>query len=135
MAVARRLEGRKRNVIAVIGDGAMSAGMAYEAMNNAGALDARLIVILNDNDMSIAPPTGAMSAYLARLVSGRTYHVLREIGEAVGAKTAEELAGNGQARLRNTRAAGGPAARCSRSSVFTMSGRSTAIISSICCPC
>ena len=57
-------------MIAVIGDGAMSAGMAYEAMNNAGALEARLIVILNDNDMSIAPPVGAMSAYLARLVSG-----------------------------------------------------------------
>ena len=73
MAVARDLKGGNNNVIAVIGDGAMSAGMAYEAMNNAGALDARLIVILNDNDMSIAPPAGAMSAYLARLVSGRTY--------------------------------------------------------------
>ena len=59
----------------------MSAGMAYEAMNNAGALDARLIVILNDNDMSIAPPTGAMSAYLARLASGRTYLGLRDIGK------------------------------------------------------
>ena len=69
------------NVIAVIGDGAMSAGMAYEAMNNAGALDARLIVILNDNDMSIAPPTGAMSAYLARLASGRTYLGLRDFGK------------------------------------------------------
>ena len=73
MAVARDLSKGTNNVVAVIGDGAMSAGMAYEAMNNAGALDARLIVILNDNDMSIAPPTGAMSAYLARLVSGRTY--------------------------------------------------------------
>ena len=78
MAVARDLKGGNNNVIAVIGDGAMSAGMAYEAMNNAGALDARLIVILNDNDMSIAPPAGAMSAYLARLVSGRTYQSLRE---------------------------------------------------------
>ena len=78
MAVARDLAGGSNNVIAVIGDGAMSAGMAYEAMNNAGALDARLIVVLNDNDMSIAPPTGAMSAYLARLVSGRTYRSLRE---------------------------------------------------------
>ncbi len=77
MAVARDLKGGKRNVIAVIGDGAMSAGMAYEAMNNAGALDARLIVILNDNDMSIAPPTGAMSAYLARLISGGTYRSFR----------------------------------------------------------
>ena len=80
MAVARDLDGRTNNVIAVIGDGAMSAGMAYEAMNNAGAMDSRLIVVLNDNDMSIAPPVGAMSAYLARLMSGRTYLSLREIG-------------------------------------------------------
>jgi 1-deoxy-D-xylulose-5-phosphate synthase len=78
MAVARDLEGRANNIIAVIGDGAMSAGMAYEAMNNAGAQHSRLIVILNDNDMSIAPPVGAMSAYLARLVSGRTYLTLRD---------------------------------------------------------
>jgi 1-deoxy-D-xylulose-5-phosphate synthase len=77
MAVAAALKGEARNVVAVIGDGAMSAGMAYEAMNNAGAMDARLIVILNDNDMSIAPPTGAMRAYLARLVSGRAYRGLR----------------------------------------------------------
>jgi 1-deoxy-D-xylulose-5-phosphate synthase len=76
-AVARDLAGQKHNVVSVIGDGAMSAGMAYEAMNNAGAMNARLIVILNDNDMSIAPPVGAMSAYLARLVSSRTYRGLR----------------------------------------------------------
>jgi len=81
MAVARDLSGQSHNVIAVIGDGAMSAGMAYEAMNNAGARNARLIVVLNDNDMSIAPPVGAMSAYLARLISGRTYLSLREIGK------------------------------------------------------
>ncbi|WP_378943905.1 1-deoxy-D-xylulose-5-phosphate synthase [Mesorhizobium sp. ANAO-SY3R2] len=81
MAVARDLKGGRNNVIAVIGDGAMSAGMAYEAMNNAGSLDARLIVILNDNDMSIAPPAGAMSAYLARLASGRTYAGVRELGK------------------------------------------------------
>jgi 1-deoxy-D-xylulose-5-phosphate synthase len=73
MAVARDLASKSNNVIAVIGDGAMSAGMAYEAMNNAGAMNSRLIVILNDNDMSIAPPVGALSGYLARLVSGRTY--------------------------------------------------------------
>src|SRR6476646_8444837 len=73
MAVARDLAGNSNHVIAVIGDGAMSAGMAYEAMNNAGAMNSRLIVILNDNDMSIAPPVGALSGYLARLVSGRTY--------------------------------------------------------------
>jgi 1-deoxy-D-xylulose-5-phosphate synthase len=81
MAVARDLSGKNNNVISVIGDGSMSAGMAFEAMNNAGAMDARLIVILNDNDMSIAPPTGAMSAYLARLASGRTYLGLRDIGK------------------------------------------------------
>ncbi|MGW8206802.1 MAG: 1-deoxy-D-xylulose-5-phosphate synthase N-terminal domain-containing protein, partial [Hyphomicrobiaceae bacterium] len=69
MAVARDLNGGDNNVVAVIGDGAMSAGMAYEAMNNAGARDERLIVILNDNDMSIAPPTGALSSYLARITS------------------------------------------------------------------
>ena len=81
MAVARDLEGKKNNVVAVIGDGAMSSGMAYEAMNNAGARNERLIVILNDNDMSIAPPVGAMSAYLARLISGKTYRTLRDIGK------------------------------------------------------
>ena len=81
MAVASKMEGRDNNIVCVIGDGAMSAGMAYEAMNNAGAMDSRLIVILNDNDMSIAPPVGAMSAYLSRLLSGRTYMSLREIGK------------------------------------------------------
>ncbi len=77
MAVARDLDGKAHNVIAVIGDGAMSAGMAYEAMNNAGAMNSRLIVILNDNDMSIAPPVGAMSAYLAKLISGGSYRRFR----------------------------------------------------------
>ncbi|MGE3145059.1 MAG: 1-deoxy-D-xylulose-5-phosphate synthase [Pseudorhodoplanes sp.] len=86
MAVARDLAGGDNNVIAVIGDGAMSAGMAYEAMNNAGAMNSRLIVILNDNDMSIAPPVGAMSAYLARLLSGKTYRGLREIGKQLANK-------------------------------------------------
>jgi len=86
MAVAGALKADTRNVIAVIGDGAMSAGMAYEAMNNAGALDARLIVILNDNDMSIAPPTGAMSAYLARLTSSPAYRKLRERAKALTRK-------------------------------------------------
>ncbi len=81
MAVARDLKGRDNKVVCVIGDGAMSAGMAYEAMNNAGAMHSRLIVILNDNDMSIAPPTGAMSAYLARLVSGQTYLSIREVAK------------------------------------------------------
>jgi 1-deoxy-D-xylulose-5-phosphate synthase len=79
MAVARDLRGQAHNIVCVIGDGAMSAGMAYEAMNNAGAMDSRLIVILNDNNMSIAPPVGALSAYLARLVSGRPYRSLRSV--------------------------------------------------------
>jgi 1-deoxy-D-xylulose-5-phosphate synthase len=81
MAVARDLKGGTNDVIAVIGDGAMSAGMAYEAMNNAGAGDARLIVILNDNDMSIAPPTGALSSYLARTTSSGTYFKFRDIAK------------------------------------------------------
>ena len=80
MAVARDLSGQKHNVICVIGDGAMSAGMAYEAMNNAGAMNRRLIVILNDNEMSIAPPVGAMSNYLTRLLSSPTYMSLRGLG-------------------------------------------------------
>jgi 1-deoxy-D-xylulose-5-phosphate synthase len=79
MAVARDLSGGKNHVVAVIGDGAMSAGMAYEAMNNAGAMNSRLIVVLNDNDMSIAPPVGAMSAYLSRLLSSRQFRSLREL--------------------------------------------------------
>src|SRR5690554_2077881 len=81
MAVARDLAGKKHNVICVIGDGAMSAGMAYEAINNAGAMDSRLIVILNDNDMSIAPPTGVLSAYLARITSSGTYFYVRDIAK------------------------------------------------------
>ncbi|MBV8976038.1 MAG: 1-deoxy-D-xylulose-5-phosphate synthase [Alphaproteobacteria bacterium] len=101
-AVARDMKGGDNNVIAVIGDGAMSAGMAYEAMNNAGALNERLIVILNDNDMSIAPPVGAMSAYLARLVSSRSYRGFRKLGKKIahwlprpmekGVERAEEFA-------------------------------------------
>src|SRR5579871_1420632 len=101
-AVARDLKKQNNNVICVIGDGAMSAGMAYEAMNNAGARKERLIVVLNDNDMSIAPPVGAMSAYLAKLVSSHTYRGLRNIGKRiarhlprpmkVGAQRAEEFA-------------------------------------------
>ncbi|NWH09269.1 MAG: 1-deoxy-D-xylulose-5-phosphate synthase [Alphaproteobacteria bacterium] len=102
MAVARDLKNEARNIVCVIGDGAMSAGMAYEAMNNAGARHSRLIVILNDNDMSIAPPVGAMSAYLARLISGKSYLTLRDIGRQMakalpkfieeGARRAEEYA-------------------------------------------
>ncbi len=85
-AAARDLKGDKHNVVCVIGDGAMSGGMAYEAMNNAGSLKSRLIVVLNDNDMSIAPPAGAMSAYLARLISSRAYRGLRGWARALLAK-------------------------------------------------
>ena len=84
MAVASTLAKKDNHVIAVIGDGAMSAGMAYEAMNNAGAMHSRLIVILNDNEMSIAQPAGALSAYLARLVSGGTYRTVREAAKQLG---------------------------------------------------
>ncbi|MDP9128142.1 MAG: 1-deoxy-D-xylulose-5-phosphate synthase [Pseudomonadota bacterium] len=80
-AVGRDFKKNKNNVIAVIGDGSISAGMAYEALNNAGASGSRLIVILNDNDMSIAPPTGAMSAYLSRIVSSKEYRNLRHIAK------------------------------------------------------
>ena len=86
MAVARDLKGANNQIICVIGDGAMSAGMAYEAMNNAGAMDERLIVVLNDNDMSIAPPVGAMSAYLSRLISSKPYRSVRHFAKDVAAK-------------------------------------------------
>jgi len=86
MAVARDLSGGKNHVISVIGDGAMTAGMAYEAMNNAGSMDARLIVILNDNDMSIAPPVGALSAYLSKLISSKTYRSARHFAKNVSKK-------------------------------------------------
>jgi 1-deoxy-D-xylulose-5-phosphate synthase len=79
MAVGRDLKGADNHVVAVIGDGAMSAGMAYEALNNAGSMNSRLVVILNDNDMSIAPPVGAMSAYLSRLLSSKSYHSIRHV--------------------------------------------------------
>jgi 1-deoxy-D-xylulose-5-phosphate synthase len=92
MAVARDLAGDDYNVVCVIGDGAMSAGMAYEAMNNAGAMKKRLIVILNDNDMSIAPPVGAMSAYLAKRISGRTYSRMRNLWERIAQRLPQRMA-------------------------------------------
>lgn len=94
MAVARDLQGEdseNKHVVCVIGDGAMSAGMAYEAMNNAGAMKNKLIVILNDNDMSIAPPVGAMSAYLSRMISSKPYRGLRDIGKKMTQKFPEAL--------------------------------------------
>ncbi|MFW2436262.1 MAG: 1-deoxy-D-xylulose-5-phosphate synthase [Parvibaculales bacterium] len=91
MAVARDLKGEDNHVVAVIGDGAMSAGMAYEAMNNAGSLKSRLVVILNDNDMSIAPPVGAMSAYFARLISGTTYRSFRRLMKDIASHLPDSL--------------------------------------------
>ena len=91
MAVARDFKGQDNNVIAVIGDGAMSAGMAYEAMNNAGSMDSRLIVILNDNDMSIAPPVGAMSAYLSRLISSKSYRSIRDFAKEMSKKFPRQI--------------------------------------------
>ena len=85
-SVARDFKGEDNAVICVIGDGAMSAGMAYEAMNNAGAMNSRLIVILNDNDMSIAPPVGAMSAYLSRLISSKPYASVRHLAKEMAQK-------------------------------------------------
>ncbi len=91
MAVARDFKGDDNHVIAVIGDGAMSAGMAYEAMNNAGSMDSRMIVILNDNDMSIAPPVGAMSAYLSRLISSKSYRSLRNFAREMTKKLPQRM--------------------------------------------
>ena len=104
MAVAKKLSNDKNNVIAVIGDGAMSAGMAYEAMNNAGALKSKLIVVLNDNDMSIARPVGAMSNYLAKLLSGKLYFNFRETIKMVisaFSKRFSQKAGKAEDMLRN----------------------------------
>ena len=104
MAVAKKLSNDKNNVVAVIGDGAMSAGMAYEAMNNAGALKSKLIVVLNDNDMSIARPVGAMSNYLAKLLSGKLYFSLRETIKMVissFSKRFSQKAGKAEDMLRN----------------------------------
>tara|TARA_B100000941_G_scaffold256473_1_gene205782 strand:+ start:3031 stop:4950 length:1920 start_codon:yes stop_codon:yes gene_type:complete len=104
MSVAKKLSNNKNNVIAVIGDGAMSAGMAYEAMNNAGALKSNLIVVLNDNDMSIARPVGAMSKYLANLLSGKLYFSFRETIKMVisaFSKRFSQKAGRAEDMLRN----------------------------------
>ncbi len=104
MAVANSLSNNSNHVIAVIGDGAMSAGMAYEAMNNAGAMKSKLIVILNDNDMSIARPVGAMSSYLARLLSGKTYFSLRETVKLITSafsKRFKDKAGKAEEFLRD----------------------------------
>lgn len=109
MAVARDLlaakgSGKDRTIVCVIGDGAMSAGMAYEAMNNAGAMKARMIVILNDNEMSIAPPTGAMSGYLSRLISSRQFLTFRDLGLKLAGQISSRLE-RGVRRPKNWREA------------------------------
>lgn len=91
MAVARDFSQKDNHVVCVIGDGAMSAGMAYEALNNAGSMNSRLVVILNDNDMSIAPPVGAMSAYLSRLLSSKSYLSLRNLGKQIAEKFPRQI--------------------------------------------
>ena len=104
MAIAKSLSNNSNHVIAVIGDGAMSAGMAYEAMNNAGAMKSKLIVILNDNDMSIARPVGAMSSYLARLLSGKTYFGFRETVKSITSifsKKIKDKAGKAEEFIRD----------------------------------
>jgi 1-deoxy-D-xylulose-5-phosphate synthase len=130
MAVAHSLNDADNRVVCVIGDGAMSAGMAYEALNNAGARDESLIVILNDNDMSISPPTGALSAYLARTTSSRTYLKMRDSVKQL----AQRLPRPWQRGSRNTRVAFGKVGRGSPSSGSITLGLSTGTISISCCP-
>ncbi len=139
MAVARDLKtarGEKddRNVVCVIGDGAMSAGMAYEAMNNAGARHSRLIVILNDNDMSIAPPVGAMSAYLSRLMSSRSFLTLRELGAKMARRFPrgiERTLGRAEEYARGILTGG----TLFEELAFTTSAPSTGITWTTCCRC
>ena len=118
----------------MIGDGAMTGGMAYEALNNAGAMHNKLIVILNDNDMSIAPPVGALSAYLSRLISSKSYRSLRDIGLHMSEKFPRPIKKAAQRAEEYARGMLTRAGRCSRSSVFSMSGRSTGTIWNILIP-
>ena len=101
MAIGRDLMKKKNNVICVVGDGAMSGGMAYEAMNNAGSEKSKLIVILNDNDMSIAPPVGALSNYLSRLISSGTYQSFKHLGGKIVSKTFPDRIGKAAKKLRS----------------------------------
>ena len=128
MAVAARQKGEERaSRVAVIGDGAMSAGMAFEALNNAGVRDDALLVILNDNDMSISPPVGALNRYLARLMSGKFYAAARERGKTVLKK--RRRCSSWPSASRSTPRAWSCRPRCSRSSASTTSARSTATTS------
>jgi 1-deoxy-D-xylulose-5-phosphate synthase len=133
---ARPEAGGKNNVIAVIGDGAMSAGMAYEAMNNAGALDARLIVILNDNDMSIAPPVGRDERLSgAAGVSGKTYHWLREIGKQLATYLPKFFAERALRAEEHARGYGDRRHAVRGTRLLSMSARSTGTISTTCFRC
>ncbi len=132
MAVARDLQGRDNQVIAVIGDGALSAGMAYEALNNAGASDHDLIVILNDNDMSIAQPVGALSSYLSELISSRPYHSIRGLVKEMANRFPSEARQAARRAHHLARDLVG-VIRCSRSWVFSILGRLMAMIWAICC--
>ena len=128
-AISNKLADRPGRAIAVIGDGAMSAGMAYEAMNNAAAAGNRLIVILNDNDMSIAPPVGGLSHYLARLVSSGKYLTVRQFAQNGSRGSCPDRSTARRARPRNMPAAWRPAGPCSRNWASITSGRSTAMMS------
>ena len=123
---SRDLQGKRNRVVAVIGDGALTGGMAYEGMNNAGSMDSRLIVVLNDNEMSIAPPVGAMSGYLSRLISSKRYRSLRDIARHAAERFPRVVEHGVRSGSRSTPAASLPAERSSRSSASTTSGRSTA---------
>ncbi len=136
MAVASDLMGRKRNVISVIGDGAMTAGMAYEAMNNAGSMKNRLIVILNDNDMSIAPPVGALERLSVALADLDAVPLAAHDRQGHVEDPAAAACRKARRAPKNTPAASSPAAaRCSKSSASIMSARSTATTSTTCCRC
>lgn len=132
MAVARDLKGKDFNVISVIGDGAMSAGMAYEAMNNAGAMNSKMIVVLNDNDMSIAPAVGALSSYLSQLISSRPFHSIRELAKQVASRFPAEIERTAKRAEEMARGLSA-AARFSPSLAFSISGRLMDMISTSWC--
>jgi deoxyxylulose-5-phosphate synthase len=127
MAMAAKQKGEDRHAIAVIGDGAMSAGMAFEALNNAGVLECDLLVVLNDNDMSISPPVGALNRYLAQLMSGRFYAAAKQVGKKV--LSWRRICSRSPSGSRSRPRAWWCRRRCSRSSASTTSARSTATTS------
>jgi deoxyxylulose-5-phosphate synthase len=124
MALAAQRKGEDRHAVAIIGDGAMTAGMAFEALNNAGVADCNLLVILNDNDMSISPPVGALNRYLAQLMSGQFYAAAKNVGKTV-LKQCTAAVRAGQAPGSSRPRAWWCRPRCSRNSASTTSARST----------